>query len=402
MSRVESAGAYRLINGSSSPFRGLLMGGFECATHRRADGRRLDLTAATEHDRLAAEDYRGLAEQGIVTARDGLRWHLIETQPGCFDWSSALPLIRAARRAGVQVIWDLCHYGYPDDLDIFSDEFVERFSRYAAAAVSMLRSEGVGAPVCCPINEMSYWAWAGGQEARINPAVLERGDEFKRQLARAWIAAVRAIGTIAPEARFISAEPAIHVVTHSQDPFERAAAEHYRCAQYEALDLVSGRLEPELGGGSNYIDIVGINFYPDNQWFHAGSTIPFGHHDYRPLADLLGEVYERYGRPLLISETGAEGSARAAWLHYICGEVRAAMAAGVPVLGLCIYPILDYPGWDNDRYCPVGLWSRPNAKGVRTIYEPLREEIDQQVARPFLPEAHAYACTGGSNGRARG
>lgn len=386
---------------SDSPFLSFLMGGFECATHRRADGLRLDLIASTEHDQLAQEDYRALAEQEILTARDGLRWHLIETRPGYFDWSSALPTVRAARQAGVQVIWDLCHYGYPDGIDIFSDEFVERFARYAAAAVAMLRREQISTPICCPINEMSYWAWAGGEAARINPAVVERGNELKRQLARAWIAAVQAIWTVAPETRFVSAEPAIHVMTHSQDPFERAAAEHYRFAQYESLDLVSGRLEPQLGGSSEFLDIVGVNFYPDNQWFHGGPTIPFGHHDYRPLADLLGEIYERYRRPLLISETGAEGSARAAWFHYICGEARAAMAAGIPVLGLCIYPILDYPGWDNGRHCPVGLWSRPDAEGVRTIYEPLRREIDRQNAWPFLPEPHVYAYIGGGNGRAR-
>ena len=384
-----------------NPFQCFLMGGFECASHRRVDGRRLDLIASTEHDRLAQEDYRALARQDLATARDGLRWHLIEAQPGYFDWSSALPMVRAARRAGVQVIWDLCHYGYPDDIDIFSDEFVERFARYAAAAVTMLRTEQIGTPFCCPINEMSYWAWAGGDAARINPAIAERGNELKRQLARAWIAAVKAICLVAPETRFISAEPAIHVKTHAQDPFERAAAEHYRIAQYESLDLVSGRLEPQIGGSPEYLDIVGVNFYPDNQWFHGGPTIPFGHHDYRPLADLLGEVYDRYRRPLLISETGAEGSARAAWLHYICGETRAAIAAGIPVLGVCIYPILDYQGWENDRQCPVGLWSRPDADGVRTIYEPLREEIARQNARPFLPEAPAYASIGGGNGRAR-
>jgi len=63
-----------------SLFRGFLMGGFECASNRRSDGRRLDLTASTEHDRFAREDYRALAAQHILTARDGLRWHLIEQQ----------------------------------------------------------------------------------------------------------------------------------------------------------------------------------------------------------------------------------------------------------------------------------------------------------------------------------
>ena len=28
--------------------------------------------------------------------------------------------------------------------------------------------------------------------------------------------------------------------------------------------------------------------------------------------------------------------------------------AGVPVLGACIYPVMDYAGWDNDRHVPCG------------------------------------------------
>ena len=61
-----------------------------------------------------------MAELDLRTVRDGLRWHLIETPPGHYDWSSFLPMLRAATAAGVQVIWDLCHYGWPDDIDIWS------------------------------------------------------------------------------------------------------------------------------------------------------------------------------------------------------------------------------------------------------------------------------------------
>src|SRR5690606_1312019 len=108
-----------------------LMGGFECSSHRRNDGQRLDLLAATGHDRWARSDYRRLSEAGMRTVRDGLRWHLIETRPGHYDWSSFVPMLRAAREGQMQVIWDLCHYGFPDDLDIWRPAFVERFARFA-------------------------------------------------------------------------------------------------------------------------------------------------------------------------------------------------------------------------------------------------------------------------------
>src|SRR5579871_410094 len=95
-------------------FKTFFMGGFECSTHRRRDGRRLDMIGATGHDRFALQDYTALAQLGIHTVRDGIRWHLIESKPGQYDFSSVRPMLYAARRAGVQVIWDIFHYGWPD------------------------------------------------------------------------------------------------------------------------------------------------------------------------------------------------------------------------------------------------------------------------------------------------
>jgi len=80
-------------------FQSFLQGGFEASSHRRRDGRQLDVLAATRHDLAAEQDYRLLRQAGLHTVRDGLRWHLIETSPGRYDWSSFLPMLRAARQA---------------------------------------------------------------------------------------------------------------------------------------------------------------------------------------------------------------------------------------------------------------------------------------------------------------
>ena len=72
-----------------------------------------------------------------------------------------------------------------------------------------------------------------------------------------------------------------------------------------------GPAEPELGGDPSLVDVIGLNFYPHNQWYYDGPTIPMGHHEYRPLADMLVEVAERYGKPIFLSETGAEGHGQA-------------------------------------------------------------------------------------------
>jgi hypothetical protein len=141
--------------------------------------------------------------------------------------------------------------------------------------------------------------------------------------------------------------------------------------------------------------VIGVNFYPDNQWYLHGSTIPLGHHAYRPLSDMLREVYDRYQRPILISETGAEGAVKHYWLHHVCGEVASALEHGVPIEGVCLYPIIDYHGWDNGRVCNVGLLSLPDHSGARKACEPLdRELMEQQrrlasVAQRRTPDRHA-------------
>jgi hypothetical protein len=362
-------------------FRSYFLAGFECSSHRRRDGRRLDLLASSRHDMLAARDYERLGALGIAAARDGLRWYLIERQPGVYDWSSFLPMLQAAREAGTEVVWDLCHYGWPDDIDIWSPEFVHRFERFAAAVARLVSEEGAGPGWFCPVNEMSFWAWAGGDARKMNPCATGRGGELKRQLVRATIAAIEAVRAVLPEARFIAAEPVIHVDGGKGAKAHRLAARNYTASQFEALDLLAGTIEPELGGRPDYVDVVGVNYYPDNQWYLGGSTIPLGHHAYRPFRDLLKDVFAHYGRPIILSETGAEGTARAAWLHYVAGEVLAARREGVPVEAICLYPVLDCAGWENGRVCPVGLLGEAAADGNRPVDEALLEELAFQMAR---------------------
>lgn len=367
-------------------FGSFFLAGFECSTQRRFDGRRLDLIGATRHDELCEQDYALVRRHGFAGARDGFRWHLIEERPGHYDWSSVRPMLRAARRQNMRVIWDLCHYGYPDWLDIWSDEFLERFAAFCAAGVRLIREETGEAPMVCPVNEISFWAWIGGKEGKINPYATEKAPELKRQLVRAKLAGIAAARDAEPETLVISAEPLINMVRDTNDEADIRAAADYHQSQYEATDLLLGRLEPELGGYESALDVIGVNYYPHNQWRIRGGFVPMGHHDYKPLSELLADVYARYRRPLFIAETGAEHSARPAWIHYVCQEVRTALEAGVPVRGVCLYPITEYRGWDNDRVCSVGLFSSADERGHRVINEPLWRELSrqQELLRPLL------------------
>jgi beta-glucosidase/6-phospho-beta-glucosidase/beta-galactosidase len=339
------------------------------------NGRRLDLVSSTGHDRFAEADFARLREFGMLTVREGLRWHLIEPRPGHYDFSSALTILEAAQKEGIQIIWDLFHFGWPDGLDIFSPGWVTSFGNFAAAFAAVLRKETSDTAFIAPANEISFVSWAGGDTAYLNPFSKGRGGELKRQLIRGAIQASEAVLAELPGARLVSPEPVIHIVGDPQRPDDMRQAAEYRSAMFEAWDMLSGRAQPELGGQERYLDVIGINYYDRNQWWNFGGTIYRNEPEYRPFREILLEVWERYGRPLFLSETGTENEDRPAWLAYVASEVRGAIDAGAPLHGICLYPILNHPGWDDDRHCHNALWDYPGPSGEREIYQPLADQL---------------------------
>ncbi len=374
-----------VLKGRAAPpatlFRSFVQGGFECSTQRLRSGRRVDVIASTGHDVNAAADYRQLDRLGIRTVREGLRWHLIEPTPGRFDFFSFVNMLRATQKTGTQAIWDLLHYGWPDDIDIWSPAFVDRFARFARAVATVMRDQTDQVPFWCPVNEISFFAWGGGDAGYLNPFASGRGYELKVQLSRASIAAMDELRDVDPRARFVHCEPliAIHHDPATGRPY--AEAEGWHQAQFQAFELLMGRMWPQIGGAPNYLDVVGVNYYSNNQWIHGGPPIDIGHPLYRPLSDLLFETYARYRRPMLIAETGVEGDRRADWFRYVAAEVAHARARGVEVEGICLYPIANHLGWDDDRHCPNGLLGHQVFDGARSVHAPLLQAIEESRMR---------------------
>jgi beta-glucosidase/6-phospho-beta-glucosidase/beta-galactosidase len=364
------------------PFKSFLMGGFECSSHRDSRGRRLDLIASTRHDEFAEADYSRLLDLNIKTCRDGVRWHLIEPEPFRYDFSSLQKQISAAQKTGIEIVWDYFHYGYPDDLDIFSEHFIERFTAFSLATTEHLVSELGPELFVCPVNEISFFSWIGGHVGHFHPGAKRRGGVLKRQLVRAALAGIRATRSVAPAAKIMITDPAIHVVSRSKSAATRRAAENYRLSQFESFDMLIGRKEPELGGSADLLDLIGLNYYFHNQWhFPNRRKIPRDHEVYRPLADILREFYFRYHKPLVIAETGIEDDERPDWFRYVCEQVSLARSNRVDVNGICLYPIVNHPGWDDDRHCHNGLWDYADESGNREAYEPLAAEIRNQLRR---------------------
>src|SRR5215217_996746 len=303
----------------TTAFQSFFLGGFECSTHRLRNGKRLDLVHATRHDEFTRRDFELLQRYGIRTVREGLRWHLIEQQAGRFDFSTADTIIDAAAGTETEVIWDLLHYGWPDDIDIFSDEFIARFTAFAKATAERLTRE-IDVPLICPINEISFFSWAGGEAGIFNPFAQHRGGDMKRQLVRATIEAIKAMRQINTRIRCFHIDPMINVIARNRTPENVTAANAYHQSQFEAFDMITGRQSPELGGSENLIDLVGVNYYIHNQWTYpgeGGSMIVPSDRRYRHVRDLLQEGFAHYRKPLCVAETGIEDDTRPAWLRYL-------------------------------------------------------------------------------------
>jgi beta-glucosidase/6-phospho-beta-glucosidase/beta-galactosidase len=371
------------------------MAGFESACHITRSGQRLDMIAAIQHDKYAEDDYARLRDLGITTVRDTARWHLIERAGGTFDLSSLESMFAAARRQQVQVIWDLCHYGWPDGLDIHSPAFIDRFARYCTVVARYIREQSDEVPLYTPINELSFFAWAAGEVGWFHPFDHGRGGELKRQLVRAAIAGIESIWSVDRRARIVTVEPVIHVVPpRGREEFAEVAAA-YRRSQFEAADMLSGALAPELGGQPRYLDILGVNFYHDNQWEHPGGEKIAWHilpRDPRwvPFHRLLREVYERYRRPVFIAETSHVGSGRALWITEMADELCLAIGSGVPVEGVCLYPILDRFEWeDPSHWHNSGLWDL-----VRDSQGNLQRTLNEEYAGALDASRRKLAAAG--------
>jgi hypothetical protein len=291
-------------------------------------------------------------------------------------------LLDAAAEHGVEVLLDLLHFGWPDHLNVFTEEFISAFEKFTYAVACYLKNRTDKVRMITPVNEISFLSWAGGDKGCVNPYCTTRGHEFKRQLVRAATCASEMLLNELPGVRLISTEPLIHIVGNPDVAGDEVEAENYRRAQFQAWDMLSGRLAPELGGKPEYLDILGGNFYERNEWVHNTlKPLPRSDPRYRPLHCILQEVWQRYQRPMFISETGTEDGARAEWFNSICDEVITAIDLGLPMHGICLYPILNHAGWEDDRHCYNGLFDYADDAGNRNVHWPLAHAIRKQETR---------------------
>ncbi|WP_181369468.1 hypothetical protein [Flavobacterium album] len=340
-----------------SPFRSFFMGGYECADHINRSGDRVNLLKETEHDLRAGEDYDGLANLGIKVVREGICWSAVETAPFVFDFSEVGNRIRLADEKGIQVIWDLCHFGYPDGIYPTHPHFCRRFTALCQAFGEFYHSVSSEPLFVVPINEISFLSWHSGDVRGTVPFAVNCGFDIKYHLCKAALEGIRVLKVVSPDCRIILVEPLICIHGRPEDDPDHLS--NLNGHQFQAMDIIAGRMCPELGGSEEYLDILGFNYYWSSQWEHGTGTLPWPETELKRarVADLLRMAYLRYKKPIFLSETGHFGEGRAEWIDEITAECVAVLNDNIPLLGACIYPVTDRPDWDDlSSYSNCGIY----------------------------------------------
>ncbi|MCH5598835.1 amine oxidase [Niabella ginsengisoli] len=367
-----------------NPFKSFWMGGFECSDHLNVHGDRIDLLSLTGHLDQINDDYKLLSTFNISTIREGVRWSQVEYRPFKYRWNDVETIILAAKNHDIQVVYDLCHFGFPDDLSPCHPHFVKRFVRFCESFLTFYKKlRPDDSPIITPINEVSFLAWLGGDVAGTAPYTINMGWQVKYSLMKAYIAGIAAMKAIDPTVRFLSVEPLIHVIPDQTDLLLCKQAAEFNESQFQCLDMLCGKICPELGGKPEYLDIVGLDYYHNSQWYHPSrNTVNWKNQetieDVKSLSELLLNAYHRYKRPIILSETSHTMEHRSQWISMVTNECDKVMASGVPFWGICIYPLIDRPDWDQlDLWHRSGIWDIDVADSglSRKLYQPYAETL---------------------------
>ena len=364
-------------------FPTFFLSGFECSTFLWKDGRRRDLVEETRHREHALEDYRILQHLGIGVAREGIPWPMVD-RGDSHDFSCIAPMIDAMRETKVTPIWDLCHYGYPDRLDPFSEEFEQRFAVYCDAAARHVSARLPGPYYFTPINEITFFAFCGGEWGWVAPYRNTRAEReaFRLALCKAAIAGAKAIRAVLPESRMIHVDPLVEVVAPPERPdLIDDAAHETHVDTFLAWDILCGKEHPEFGGAPEILDIVGANNYSFGQMEYREQgphqALEPGHPGIEPLCMLLERIWERYRRPMVIAETSGMGKGRPDWLRDVMHESLAAVNMGMDLHGVCLFPAVDMPDWHTGEWLHNGICDivEQDGKLVRVPNQPYVDEL---------------------------
>lgn len=386
-------------------------------------GRILDEYELTKHYERWREDLDLMASLGVSAARYGIPWYRIQPSPTHWDWSYADGPLERMLELGVEPIVDLVHYGTPAWMEgaFLDPDFPKRMEEYAAAVAERYKGR---IRWYTPLNEPRITAHYCG---RIGwwPPNRHGWKGFVAVLlacAKGIALADRALHRVDPEI------VCLHVdATETYDalsPEAQPDADFRADLIYLATDLFSGRVQPghplhewlfKQGATARQLeklveigvepDLIGLNLYP--MFSRREVSRVEGRLKSRTVyadRDLVKRIangfWDRYRRPLLISETASQGSIekRCAWLRESLSGVAELREDGVPLVGYTWWPMFSLITWAyrqkiaplHEYIVPMGLWDlkgddleRVETDAVRQYRNAIRQRMTPLQDQPI-------------------
>jgi beta-glucosidase/6-phospho-beta-glucosidase/beta-galactosidase len=367
------------------PFQQFIWGaGIECSFLPHLN---VDQYEWTQHNRFWREDLKRAREElGISHLRYALPWHKLEPERGKFHWAMADERIGEMKKLGIEPLMDVMHFGTPLWLKqaVGDPEFPEALERFAEAMVTRYRGS---IQTWCPFNEPLVSALFSGDFGFWPPhsRKLRGYMPVLSRIVQAVSRGIRAIRRAQPEATVLLCDAAENYKT--RDAALQVEVKRRNLRRFVVMDLLLGRVDhnhvlfPWLTTyGMSEIDInwfkqnpqtpdvLGLDYYPHSDWQldQVGGRVrqrradnPVG------LYGVANAYYNRYGLPLMLTETSVEGKPinREIWLDENIDACKRLREEGVPMLGLIWWPMLDQIDWDGalthrvGKIHQVGLWT---------------------------------------------
>jgi beta-glucosidase len=385
-------------------------------------GRTLDEYELTEHYARWESDLRLFTELGLRAVRYGIPWHRINPARGEWDFRWADEPLERLLDLGIAPVVDLVHYGLPAWIEgaYLNPDYPDLVAEYAGRIAERFRGR---IHTYTPLNEPRITAWYCGRLGWWPP------------FGRSWRGFVSVMlgvcrGIVRTVERLRAIDPDIvdvHVDATDlySTAFETLEAESVRrqAIVFLALDLVSGRVRPghplfdwllahgadatdleEFERRSVQPDLVGINLYPmfsEKRLVASRDGVRVRmRYATADIVDRLAVAYwERYQRPLLISETASEGTVarRRAWLDASVHATARVRARGIPLVGYTWWPLFALVTWGyreghkapGEYLRQMGLWNLAREEsGLARVRTPLVDRYRELVAGGVTAVGH--------------
>jgi dTDP-4-dehydrorhamnose reductase len=369
---------------SNSQHRPLeLWGGLECTVNRVRDNYHSQLERNGHHSRL--DDIARFAGLGIRAIRYPILWE--RTAPEGLDkadWSWPDERLPALRAAGVTPIAGLVHHGSgPAHTSLVDPQFGEKVAEFAGAVAQRYPWIEYYTPVNEPCTTARFaglyglWYPHGRDDRTFIQALINQ--------CRAVVLSMREIRKVNPDAKLVQTDDLGK--TYST-PEMADVADFYNERRWLAWDLLCGTIVPGhamweyltswvdeadvLWFSENPCppDIIGVNYYVTSErWIdHRAERYPAHHRGHvggRDCADietaralatptpgiapLLSEVWERYRRPIAITEAHIDANRedQLRWLLEVWEAAQQARANGADVRAVTVWALLGSFDWNS-------------------------------------------------------